>query len=356
MKCGNTLRVRPIQNGRKQEQKMGECAVSRFATLLLKLMLSTADRSFFDRIRWIVLASARRIWLRFGDPIVEYELCGSKLRIPFSHELPFYRRVYPYYSENLGRIAAGLSAKYGAFAVIDIGANIGDSAAILHAHVPVPVLCIEGEPRFADLLAFNLARLQPQPAIERCFVGGATEHFSVVVHDGTAELVHRDSRHGHAMQTRPLQQVLEQHPSFMNSRLLKIDTDGMDISILNDALPWISHTKPVLFFEYDPDLQRTHQAEGLELLRRLKTAGYSLVLVYENTGDYMFSAALGDDLLFTELHDFFSGRHSKRYCDLCIFHSEDNDVGEKIRSSEINFFRTVRQFSVQNPLRGSADL
>ena len=321
---------------------MRNSSVSRPATLLLNLMISTNDGSFGNLARWSALSTLRRIVLRFGDPTASYAFCGSRLHIPLSHDLPLIRRAFPLYSDNLGRIARHLSEKFGAFPVIDIGANVGDTAAIIHQYAQLPILCIEGEPKFVELLAANVASKLPKPVIEPSFVGTGGNALVAVVHNGTARLAHSTSSGGNTIRTKGFDQILEEHHAFQNSRLLKIDTDGMDIAILNSALDWISRQKPVLFFEYDPDLQRAHDDDGLELLGRLEDAGYHRVLIYENVGDYMFSAELGNERLFSELHEFFSGRQSKRYCDLCVFNREDEDIAEAIRLSELDFFRTAR--------------
>jgi FkbM family methyltransferase len=319
---------------------------SRAATLLLRLLISTNKSSRLPhRLRWKALLIARQIILRFKDPTVEYEFRGSRLLIPLSHDLPLIDWGFPNYSENLGRVAAHLSEKYGAFPIIDIGANIGDSATIIDRHGPHPVLCIEGEPKFAELLAANVASQQPKRTIEPCFVGTGLEAFETVVHDGTARLTQAQPGRAAAVRTKSFEQILMEHDEFRNSRLVKVDTDGMDVAILNSAFHWISQQRPVLFFEYYPDLQREHDSGGLETLRNLKIAGYRLVLIYDNVGDFMFSAELENEKLLTEMHEFFSGRHSKTYCDLCIFHACDTDIAEKIRRSEMDFFRAARVYS-----------
>jgi FkbM family methyltransferase len=323
---------------------MRNSSVSRLATLLLKTLISTPNRGIFNRVRWGALLVARRILVRFGDPVVEYKLHASALHMPLSHELPIFLRSYPLYSDNLGRIAAHLFAKYSDLAVIDIGANVGDSVIILHQHAPMPVLCVEGEPRFCEFLAKNVSKMLPAPVIEQSFVSMSGTGFASIVHDGTARLSRSQSGNGYELRTKSLEQILREHPSFQKAHLLKIDTDGMDVAILSSADDWLAQQKPVLFFEYDPDLQLPHGVEGLDLLRNLKRHGYHRVLVYENTGDYMFSAELANETLLSEMHEFFSGRHSARYCDLCIFHSEDEDIAESIRQSELDVFRAARQF------------
>jgi FkbM family methyltransferase len=252
--------------------------------------------------------------------------------------------MFPLYSDNLGRVAAHLSAKYDAFPVIDIGANIGDTAAILHRYVHSPILCIEGEPKFAEFLAVNVASRNPVPVIERSFVGAGNGDFEIFVLNGTARLAPAAARWIEAIRTRTFEAILEEHATFQSARLLKIDADGMDLAILDSAYDWIARRKPVLFFEYDPDLQRAYGDNGLQTFQRLRGAGYHRMLVYENTGDFMFSAEIGNETLLDELCAFFSGRRSQRYCDLCVFHREDEDLAETIRRAELEFFRAARPY------------
>jgi len=317
-------------------------SVLRPSTWLSNLLLSTKPQSLR---RWHYLFKLREWVLRYRDPTIEYKFCGATLRLPLSHALPFFRRASPLYAENLGRIARQLYTRFGFFSVIDIGANIGDSVATIHQYTPLPILCVGGVPRFAELLGHNVSALRPTPAIERCFVGTGGKDLAAVVQDGTAKLAHAEPD-SHAIPMKSLQEILLEHSSFQGARLLKIDTDGMDIVILASALDWIAQQKPVLFFEYDPDLQQEHGAGGLEILGRLKKAGYQRVLVYEGNGDYMLSAELEDYTLFLEMHEYFSGRlGSGKWCDLCIFHADDEEIAQVIRRSELDVFRAARRYS-----------
>ena len=58
----------------------------------------------------------------------------------------------------------------------------------------------------------------------------------------------------------------------------------------------------------------------------------------------MFSAELENKMLFSELHEYFSGRASTKYSDLCVFHSDDEDIAEILRHSELNCFRAARKY------------
>jgi hypothetical protein len=77
----------------------------------------------------------RRFLINRGDPRVKFDLDGTRLKLPLSHDLPATRRWFPRYAENLG-IVVGMVSRAGGRTMIDIGANVGDSVAIAKAHVP----------------------------------------------------------------------------------------------------------------------------------------------------------------------------------------------------------------------------
>ena len=89
-----------------------------------------------------------------------------ELELPLSHELPFYQHDHPRYDRQLGAIAAELGGP-----VVDIGANVGDTAAAIRAESDVPILCVEGDPAFFALLERN-ARAIGGVELERAFVEG----------------------------------------------------------------------------------------------------------------------------------------------------------------------------------------
>ncbi len=86
-----------------------------------------------------------------------YVLDGSPILLPEGHMLPIIRVDHPHYAANVARLARSLRAKYGDLAILDIGANIGDTVAILRREVDSPILCIEGSQTFMPFLKANLA-------------------------------------------------------------------------------------------------------------------------------------------------------------------------------------------------------
>ena len=94
-------------------------------------------QNLIDRLKFKIFDKVFKIFVRY-DPLVTSDIAGYSLTIPFSHRLPFILKKQPYYSSNLARISKYVKTKYSDLTMIDVGANIGDSVAIIkigRAHV-----------------------------------------------------------------------------------------------------------------------------------------------------------------------------------------------------------------------------
>lgn len=313
-----------------------------FAQILFNSILNTT-RVGGGRIRYKVLLLFKSILIRlFGDSMVVYNLDGLEIQIPLSHELPFIRKTYPYYSTNVGRIACALRIKYPELTLIDIGANIGDTVAILRQHDHYPILCIDGDKYFFSILKNN-AKNWTDVEIVNSFVGDAPSSFSgrIEIKGGTGHLV-EDHSSGEQVEIRRLSDILNEHPRFAHSKMIKIDTDGFDCRILKGELSLLSVIKPVLFFEYDPYFFGKIGDDGFQIFQALRDIGYKTAMIFENTGEYLISVELYNNLLLEDIHQFYTGWKSSRYCDICIYHEDDSDVFTQTRLNEITFFKSER--------------
>ena len=129
-------------------------------------------------------------------------------------------------------------------------------------------------------------------------------------------------------------------------KFIKIDTDGFDCLILRGSLSILKIAKPIVFFEYDPFFLSKQNDDGISIFAALSSIGYKKALIYDNFGDYILSIELTNSYQVEDLHNYISGCGGSRYYDICVFHSEDDDLFEKIRTSEIQFFKnTVEMFA-----------
>jgi FkbM family methyltransferase len=272
--------------------------------------------------------------LQIYDPLIDYNLNDHDIKIPLSHALPTILSKYPNYASNLARVASCIQEKYEYLSIIDIGANIGDSVFILRKNVFCPILCIEGDEIFFNILKMNTASSE-NVFIEKVFVGDADKRTNqeLVVVAGTAHFEDSNSETTHF---KKLSSVLSEYPQFQNAKMLKIDTDGFDLLIIRGSVDFLQLAKPVIFFEYDPFLLSKQNDDGLSIFPLLQSLGYCAVTAYDNFGRYIISLPLIELEQIEDLHKYLLGR-SDFYYDLCIFHQEDLDVQNRLRKVEASF-------------------
>ena len=202
----------------------------------------------------------------------------------------------------MGRIAAHLGGP-----VVDVGANVGDTAAIVRAHCDAPVLCVEGDEVFFELLERNAAQLgdvELEPVFVEAPATGRVERSR-----GTARIAPGES----GLRSKPLETILADHPRFARPALLKLDTDGMDVPILMANLDLLERLRPVLFFEYDP-----HLGAVPDVFPALASHGYERGLVLHNTGEFLETLELSDGARIEALHREYTGHGGARYADVCV--------------------------------------
>jgi FkbM family methyltransferase len=286
-----------------------------------------------------------------GQAYVTHNIHGYDLEFPASHALPGILQRWPYYSSNLGRIAQIVHQKYADLKFIDIGANVGDSVAILRRLAHYPILCIEGDQTFLDVLSRNAQKFDAV-TIAPCYVG---EQDSVIMakstglagtaHLASAESDEPDDAALERIEVKKLSSLLSQYPEFSQPKMLKTDTDGFDAKILRGAVDVLTAAKPVVFFEYDPFFLAQQNDNGILMFLLLADQGYGGLIIYDNFGDLLLCLPTIEIARIEELDLYFSGRRSLQYCDICAFHLEDQDLFERTRQSELAFFRNLKSHS-----------
>jgi glycogen synthase len=274
-----------------------------------------------------------------------YRIGDYLIVLPLNHSLDRYQSIWKRYDTALGAIAQVVFQKYPQASAIDIGANVGDSAALIRTVAEVNVLCIEGNPEFLPYLEHN-ASIIGGTEIEACFVGtqGETVNLAEIISEGgTATIVKAVSNPEVGVQTKTLEAITQNYPTFQNAKLLKIDTDGFDFSIIQASKTTLARLRPLVFFEYDVAFTQDGANQGIRTIETLIEIGYEHFIVYDNFGNYLISLSSQDHDRFIDLtaHLVSNRRKSETpaiyYFDICAFTREDADLFEAIRKSEIKF-------------------
>ncbi|BCI89863.1 hypothetical protein NIIDMKKI_50690 [Mycobacterium kansasii] len=192
----------------------------------------------------------------FGTRTVIRDVQGVSLAMPWYHRLPDYARLFPTYGQNLIDLAVGLAETDKPLGVIDVGANIGDSARQLLAKVDARILCIEGDPEYLPYLERNVG------SDDRCVI-----EFGLLLTDAAkasglgAVRKGGDTRFaqggtGGAAAALTVADLRNRHPELPPIRLVKSDTEGYDTILVPALARAYADTRPLLFFEYYPELIR----------------------------------------------------------------------------------------------------
>jgi FkbM family methyltransferase len=256
------------------------------------------------------------------------------LLINGDHHLRDALQVYPSYALNIARIAKHLTAFYPDLCVIDIGANIGDTVAVIRSAVDIPIICIEGDETYYDYLVKNAVQFL-NVTTHKCFLGDIEQTLAgdFVTKTGTLYITPEG---GKAIQLVTLDRFLQSTPTSGRLKLLKIDTDGYDAKIIRGGSQYIREFKPVIFFEYDRPTQENAREKGLDVLEALQAYGYDLILFYDNVGRYVCSSNLNNAEFLKEMHAYISKRRGLiTYYDICVFHGSDTLAGRELIASEV---------------------
>lgn len=270
------------------------------------------------------------------DRPVRKRVQGVELAMPRAHRLPDYAALYPGYGQNLVRVARTISRHDGnsMLQVVDIGANIGDSAIQIGAQVDALVLCVEGDRYWVPFLQMN-TESRAEIRIEECFLTASPAQSSVepVRSAGTTMFV--PSEVSPSVRQRTMDQLLRDHPEFDRVRLLKSDTDGHDTRLVPAAAEALRSTHPVLFFEFDPTMTRRVGVDNPhEIWSALEASGYADFVLWDNFGNYLRTLKNSEVRAAAGHLDGPRKSRSYDYWDVAAIHQDDGDLTEAITRGE----------------------
>jgi FkbM family methyltransferase len=265
---------------------------------------------------------------------------GAKCEIlaPQEHPLDRYRQTNPLYDRRLPLLARLMQEKSPDGTVIDIGANIGDTIALLRVSgVRNPIVALEPSPKFFAVLKRNI---ETQPSLFgqvqalHAFAGDTTHTLRLEGGTGTAssQRVQLESPDCQPMcaPTIPLQNL-----GIRDISIVKVDTDGYDASILRSEMPYITRALPIIWAEADIRSAQQH-GEWHSLLQETSSI-FEWVCAFDNFGFLIAHGRLGDlrltisELLrYTYRHALLPanrfGQPRIHYLDLVFFPSRWSNV------------------------------
>lgn len=303
---------------------------------MLKIIKIIARRFFhFFGIRVSLIPKQER-----HEDIIKGKVGNFKIFMNADHAIVKNIAQHPSYCANLPRLTQTVIAKYRNMSLVDVGANIGDSVALIRTQVYCPIICIEGDLEYFSLLKKNLKQFKDVLALND-YLGEKDSLIDAETNkrDGTLRIQGTEPVIGNTdtLAIKTLDSIVQTHQQkFAHAKVLKIDTDGYDLKIIRGSVDFLRQNKPVLFFEYDRAFLDTLNDDGLSIFETLGKIGYQSILFYDNYGRFLISLDIEQIKKVEQLDAYISKREgSFPYYDLCIFHKDDENIARNLISTEM---------------------
>jgi FkbM family methyltransferase len=310
--------------------------------------LFVKENGLYNFIRFndsMILSAIKRravkLFTTVYDPLISLKIGNQNIKINLSHQLPEILEKYPEYNFNLARIVKYTEDALGNISVIDIGANVGDTVAFIRNYSSAPILCIDGEENYVNILRKNVAK-DKNVNVCQALVGleNKEDNLKLKVEKGTAHIEKSKT----PVRVRTLENILEEFKEFKESKIIKSDTDGFDTWILRSCETYLKTIKPILFFEFDPHFIYSNNDDPFSFIDYLKETGYQYFIFYTNVGDYLFGCSIEERDIIDQLIHYYSGRHVEIFLDICAFQKEDEDLFRSTMEKEIKHYQKVRNY------------
>lgn len=270
-----------------------------------------------------------------------FNVGNFRIKSPGSHTLSKNLKNYKYYSRNLLRLIDIIGDFIPDLEVIDVGANIGDSAALINSarNTPNKIYCFEGEKEYLNYFKENTLSMKNIVLFETYLGEEDLENgFDVIKNNGTLRI---DTNKKGDIKIDSIDNIDRKSNYVLNNvKFLKTDTDGYDFKILRGAKNLLQRSKPILFFEYDREFLNKVNDDGFSTFKMLEDIGYNKAIIYDNYGRLLISIdlVLNKDIL-GQLDLYIKDKKGAfPYYDMCVFHKEDNLIFESVIKKEFDFF------------------
>ena len=241
------------------------------------------------------------------------------------------------YGAQLSKLTNFLVGHYPSLQVIDVGANQGDSVALIKSGADVPVISIEGDSSLIEQFNNNTSQFSNISLI-RSFLSEETTkincEYSNIGHNLTLVPAQK-SKNSVLTKFTNVDSLYATLAINDNCKLLKIDTEGFDLKILRGSAKFMKSVKPVILFEMNRENLFFTEKDPFSIYQWLLDQSYNVILFYESDGRFMFSSNLNNQIFLKQIYDYVDGRNAKiRYLDIVVFHRDDDQLANEFINNE----------------------
>jgi FkbM family methyltransferase len=288
--------------------------------------------------RWTWFRALQRFAKKAREKVREHEAVLTIQVGRYSIQIPSESPISVWYGGQaleLGRLTILVKRKFPFLAVIDIGANVGDTACIIKTAEEVPVFCIEGDEDTFSFLQKNIAQFENVTA-RNAFLGETTKKIRVNFEKSGWNLTLKPNEtSAQTVNLTKLDDFIFCEPGWQTFKLVKIGAEGFDCAIIRGATNFLRAVQPVIHFEYNRDNMDPIGEPGIDTLLLLSDLGYSQLAVHDANGRFFCSTSLSEKNFIEDLHDYADSVHGGiSHYDITAFHRSDSDLAAEFQEIE----------------------
>jgi FkbM family methyltransferase len=261
---------------------------------------------------------------------------GRDLVMPAEHPVLPTVASFPLFNRPLGLAVAALPRTERLLSIIDVGANIGETVAVIEEMNPdkCMFLCIEPEHELAEFCRRNYATNQ-RVLIREAFIGEQRDGTVMVEDDGRANPATKICNDPSGQKLRTLDDVVSDFVDRHGVDLIKTDTEGFDLTILRSAELVLRKHMPALYFEWYPELLRKVDDCPGGIFQFLRQFGYRHWVFFTARGELHCELTEPTDRALAVLANVASSRPDITYFD--VFSSPNETVTHALTDSYLRF-------------------
>jgi len=317
----------------EDEQALAQVAVGKVPSCQIDNLSNVLD---------VLLNKEKQINYQLSKKFITYNIKEISISLPYDHALPHYQNRFRLYDKFIGVIAKYLPNNQDF--IVDIGANVGDTTALLLQYCLNPIICIEADEEFFGIMEHNLSEYNQRIIFVNSFVSGNNfKNVELVKNSGTARAVESKTK---VLKSDSLESIIKKS-NLGKCILLKTDTDGFDFEILLSSLSIIKKDSPILYWENEiSSLKDIELAKNL--LNKLANMNYTKYIVIDNFGNPLFygcSSQWLEQINQYLLNNIYTKNNTFYYTDIVAFPEIYSHLIPQIASEYNDFIRSSNVYT-----------
>src|SRR2546426_7854313 len=295
----------------------------------------------FNRLGYVIVKLPPKSDENSGTAVV---LVGDRpIKIHKRNPLCDAYRKNPQLNSLIGIAAEMVKNRFPDSWAVDVGANVGDTLALIKAKAAMPVICIEGDPICYELLQENVRQFE-EVFLVKTFLSDKPGEASVELQKSGWNATLKEAKtvsSGQRIQFQTLDQVVQGSHSHARIKLLKVDTEGYDLRILRGAAGILAKDQPVIAFELNRENVEPLGDSVGDFFDFLVRLGYEHFILNDPVGGFICALNAQNRDVLLDLYQYSNLGRPIYYYDIWVFHHSDKDVFDRFVAHE----RAMRRHS-----------